>query len=151
MGEKQRPNTEEYGPRMNIVVDTDIIFSALLREQSRFSETLLLNEEHTFFIPRFALVEIFKHKEKTLLFSTCSEEILLELLHRLLKRLQFIDEDMLSRDSMRQAWELTYDIDEKDLPFIAMVLELNGLLWTTNKRLIEGLTDKGFQSFFKPF
>ncbi len=136
---------------MNIIVDTDVIFSALLREQSRFSEILLLNEEHTFFIPRFALVEIFKHKEKTLLFSTCSEEVLLELLHRLLKRLQFIDEDMLTRDAMRQAWELTFDIDEKDLPFVAMVLELNGLLWTTNEKLIEGLKEKGFDQFFKPF
>lgn len=136
---------------MNIIVDTNIIFSALLRESTRFSEILLLHEEHTFFIPRFALIEIFKQKEKIQLFSTCNEEILLELLHRLLKRLQFIDEDILSRESLRQAWELTQQIDEKSLPFVAITLELNGLLWTTNEPLIEGLSEKGFISFFKPF
>jgi predicted nucleic acid-binding protein len=54
---------------MKVVVDTNILFSALLREENRFAETLFLDETALFFLPRYAVVEIFKHKEKILRFT----------------------------------------------------------------------------------
>jgi predicted nucleic acid-binding protein len=41
------------------------------------------------------------------------------------------------------------DIDEKDSVFVALTLELDGLLWTSDKKLKNGLIKKGFNSFFE--
>lgn len=46
-----------------VVVDTNILFSALLRQESRFT-ALLLRVEYQFFVGESVLAELFKHKEK---------------------------------------------------------------------------------------
>lgn len=49
---------------MRIVVDTNVVFAALLGRESRLREALLTDAEHAFYSPRFVMVEIFKHKER---------------------------------------------------------------------------------------
>jgi len=46
-----------------IIVDTNIIFSALINSHSRIA-SLLLDSKHTLLMPKFGFVELFKHKEK---------------------------------------------------------------------------------------
>lgn len=58
-----------------VVVDTNVIFSALLRRESRFAETLLRGE-HRFHVCESVLVELFKHKEKILRLSRLADEAL---------------------------------------------------------------------------
>ncbi|WP_413176102.1 PIN domain-containing protein [Anabaena azotica] len=40
-------------------------------------------------------------------------------------------------------------MDESDTPHVALTLELEGLLWTGDKKLKEGLIRKGFDKFFE--
>ena len=136
---------------MNIVVDTNILFSALLREKNRYAELLFLESSNHYFLPRFAIVEIFKHKEKILRHSKCPEEVLLEMLHRLLRQFQFLDENLISTASYLQAWQLCKDVDEKDLVFVAMSIEFDAHFWTADQQLVSSLTAKGFNKFFNPF
>ena len=50
---------------MIVVVDTNIIFSALLREDNRYANTIIKNEaHHDFYGVYFTIVELFKHKER---------------------------------------------------------------------------------------
>ncbi len=135
---------------MNVVVDTNILFSAMLREKNRFAEILFLDTDNHFFTPRYAVVELFKHKEKILRFSKSPEEVLLEMLHRLLKQVQFVDEELISTASYLKAWNLCKDVDEKDLVFVAMSLELDAHFWTIDKQLENGLRERGFDQFFQP-
>ena len=136
---------------MNVIVDTNILFTALLKENSSMADILINPEsEDTFFLPRYAFVELFKHKEKIIQFTKLSEENLLETLHLLLKQVQFIDEDMIALQSFIDAHKLVHEIDEKDLFFVAMTIELNAYLWTGDKRLIRGLQAKGFHKFYIP-
>jgi predicted nucleic acid-binding protein len=136
---------------VNIVVDTNILFSALLREKNRFAELLFLESSNQYFLPRFAIVEIFKHKEKILRHAKCPEEVLLEILHRLLRRFQFLDENLISTASYIEAWRLCKDVDEKDLVFVAMSIEFDAQFWTTDQKLMDALTAKGFDKFYNPF
>ena len=48
-----------------------------------------------------------------------------------------------------KAFDLCKDIDEKDIPFVAVTIELDGLFWTGDKELRNGLESKGFTSFFE--
>jgi len=115
--------------RQPIVVDTNILFSALLRPKSSFADILLGTENH-FFVCEQVVIELFKLKEK------------------LVKTSQLSKEDLISLNSRAAAHLLCKDIDENDTPHVALTLELNGLLWTGDKKLKEGLRRKGFNQFF---
>ena len=52
-------------------------------------------------------------------------------------------------ESLKKVFDLCRDIDEKNIPFVAVTIELDGLLWTGDKKLRNGLESKGFNSFFE--
>jgi predicted nucleic acid-binding protein len=133
-----------------VVVDTNVLFSALLSPEARFRRILLGDTETRFYCCRFSLVELFAHKAKLLAASKLDESQLLEAMSLILGRLQFHDEISLSNDSVRRAWELCADVDEKDTPFVALTIELGALLWTGDKELKRGLAAKGFDRLFTP-
>lgn len=133
-----------------IVVDTNVIFSALISgEESAFAGTLL-RSQNEFFACEITLVEIFKHKEKILEFSRISDDDLARLYHSLLKRINLHKETLISPENRKTAYNLCRDIDETDTPHVALALELDAFLWTGDKRLKEGLEEKGFKNFFVP-
>lgn len=134
---------------MIVVVDSNIIFSALLSKNSFFLETLL-KEEYRFVSPNFLFTEIFKHKEKLLKHSKLTEAELLELLNNLLSTIQFIPYNFISAQSLQKAIELCTGVDMKDVVFVGLSIELNAVLWTGDKTLKDGITAKGFNQFFSP-
>lgn len=131
-----------------IIVDTNILFSALLRENSRFSE-LLLTSEYAFFVCELVFVELFKRKEKIIQLSHLTEEEIIQIYYILLKRLHLYKEDLISLEYRRLAYELCQGVDVSDTPHVALMLQLDGLLWTGDKKLKLGLKNKGFEQFFE--
>ncbi len=131
---------------MKIVVDTNIIFSSLLDKHTLFSDALF-KKEFDFIMPKYAYIELFKYKEKIVQYSRLEEDEILEVLYKLLKNIRVFDENMITPGALKQAYELVKDTDEKDILFIALAIELNGLLWTGDKKLVEGLLKKGFNRF----
>lgn len=128
---------------MKIIVDTNIIFSSLLSKHTAFSDALF-KKEYDFIMPKYAYIELFKYKEKIVLHSRLEEDEILEVLYKLLKNIRVFDENMITPGALKQAYELVKNIDEKDIIFIGLAIELNGLLWTGDKKLAEGLLKKGF-------
>ena len=133
---------------MKVIVDTNIMFSILLKDKSKERDVLFLSEDLEFFSCRFAIVELFKHKEKISKFSKLTEDEILTSLYRLLKIINFYNEDLISREVLKKAYELCSGIDEKDTLFVALTLEINGYLWTGDKKLKEELISKGFYKFW---
>jgi predicted nucleic acid-binding protein len=135
---------------MKIVVDTNIIFSALLREDNRYARTLIKNDdEHDFYAVYFTIVELFKHKERIKQFSKLSEENILEALYELLKHIHIINDNIISISSWKEAMKLAHDVDIKDVPNIALTIELAAQLWTNDNELKKGLRAKGFNDFIE--
>lgn len=130
-----------------VVVDTNIIFSALLREQSQFLQ-LLLDGKHDFFVCELILMELFKHKEKIIRLSQLSENEVIKLYYLLLKRLHVYKEELITAENWRQAYRLCESVDGDDTPHVALTLELEGLLWTGDSKLKAGLQRQGFKCFF---
>jgi len=129
-----------------IVVDTNIIFSAL-RSKNSVIRNRLKRKHYTFYAPRFLFVELFKHKERILKNSFASEDEVLNLLSSVLHSINFINEDFISTSLYMQAYLLCKDIDEKDTSFIAMALALECEIWTRDEELKNGLKAKGFDRF----
>ncbi len=50
--------------------------------------------------------------------------------------------------SLQKSWLLVKDLDPKDMLFVALTIELDGLLWTGDLKLRTGLAAKGFEAFF---
>ena len=48
---------------MIVVVDTNILFSALLKTPNKFAETIFLSED-AFHVPKQVISELFNHKKK---------------------------------------------------------------------------------------
>lgn len=132
-----------------IIVDTNIIFSVFVTGRSSFADTLL-RSTYRFFICELALVELFKHRDKIVEASRLSEEEIVRLYHILLRRISIYKEDLIAPENWRAAYHLCRDVDENDTPHVALTLELDGLLWTGDKMLREGLQRKGFERFFEP-
>jgi len=110
----------------------------------------LLQSNQTLVMPKFGFVELFKHKEKICKVSKHSPDEILEVLYELIRHIDFFDEDTLSVNALQSAWELVKDIDPKDMLFVALTLEVNGLLWTGDVKLRKGLENKGFNLLFTP-
>jgi len=130
-----------------IIVDTNIVFSALVNKNSKIA-TFLLEPNHALVMPKFGFVELFKHKEKICAVSKHSQDEILEILYELIRHIDFFDENSLSVNSLTDAWALVKDIDPKDMLFVALTIEVDGLLWTGDTKLRSGLEAKGFDSFF---
>jgi predicted nucleic acid-binding protein len=132
-----------------IVVDTNILFSALLREPSRFVE-LLFQAEYDFYIGEYVIVELFKHKDRLVQQSKLDEDDLLRLLYRLLKQLNIYPERLISPGRVAEAQHLCALIDVDDTVHVALTLALDGWLWTGDRSLMDGLRQQGFDRFFVP-
>ena len=133
-----------------IVVDTNILFSALVSRRSRIREILLMEAGLSFCCPRFIFSELFKHKERIVAATDLSEDELLDALNSLFAHIQFVDESAIPLGVWLEARRLCSGIDEKDTPFIALAIHLNACLWTEDDELKKGLRAKEFNLFFEP-
>ena len=134
----------------SVVIDANRIFSELIAANHRLRQTFTSEPETEFLCPKYVMVELFKHKERIAASTGLDEDSLLALLHSLLERIRFFDEDAISIGSWTEAWRLCRDVDENDVAYVALKLEVDGDLWTSDRELEAGLRRKGFTRFFSP-
>lgn len=140
---EEQLNTEEP-----IVVDTNIIISSLLHRKSPFLE-LLLTKKHQFYICELSIIELFNNKEKIIKLSKLKEDEVTKVFHTLLRNLNLFKENLIEKLNWQKAYQLCKDIDETDTPFVALTIELDGLLLTGDKKLKAKLKRKGFNSIYE--
>ena len=131
------------------VVDTNIIFSALIPESSSIRDNLL-ESNHIFYCPNFVITELFKHKHKILKHTKLNEVDFYTYFNGIIENISFVPIETISAKSRKIAFELCKDVDVSDTPFVALAIELHLSLWTGDKVLREGLSKKGFTDFFIP-
>ena len=85
-----------------IIVDTNILFSALLGKNKKFRDTILSQENVNIHSSKYTIVELFKYKEKIQKYSNLNEDEILELLYNLLKKIHLFDEETLSDESLKK-------------------------------------------------
>ncbi|MVN23280.1 PIN domain-containing protein [Mucilaginibacter arboris] len=130
---------------MKIIVDTNIVFSALLNSGSRIGKLLLSSEKDLqLFSCSFLKIELEKHRDKLVKLSKLSSLQLSELEEILTNKITFIDERLLPSQLLLQTEELLTSIDPKDTPFVALAIYLKAKIWTGDLKLYRGLKAKNF-------
>lgn len=134
---------------MRIVIDTSMIFSMLLGKNVKMRD-IFFDPLHIFYAPNYIIGELFEKKDKIMKCSALSEPEIYELFHRILGRIEFVSEDFITSEHRYNAFKLCRNIDEDDIPFIALSLQLNAVFWTGDKRLKNHLKNQGITLFFEP-
>ena len=77
------------------IIDTNLIFSALISSNSTIREILLSNK-YNFYAPNYLMVEIFKHKEKVLKNSKLNDDELYFFFGSILEKINFVPISIIS-------------------------------------------------------
>ena len=88
--------------------------------------------------------EILNKYDKIQSLTKLTDEQLKELIFLLLKRVDFIDNDLISEKNQQLAYDLVKDIDPNDLLFVALSIQTGFKIWTGDLKLHQGLKKKGF-------
>jgi predicted nucleic acid-binding protein len=130
---------------MKIVVDTNLVFSAILNTQSNIGDLILnSNDLFQFWSCHFLLEEVNKHWNKLREISHLEEENLLDSYRLINHNIKYIDEGLIPKKYRLTAYELVKDIDLKDIAFIAINEYQKAILWSGDKSLVKGLRASGY-------
>ena len=126
---------------MKLVVDTNIVFSALLNSESRIGQILIGGKRRfSFYSCMFLREELLRHRTKLRKLTKLSEGELDELLSKVTSNITFIDEAVLSVKLVVDTEARMTGNDLKDVPFVALAVRLKAKLWTGDKALAKGLS-----------
>jgi predicted nucleic acid-binding protein len=116
----------------SFVLDTNIIFSALLKEST--ARKIILADIFNLFAPEFVFTEIKKYEELILKKSRLKRENF-ELLLLLIQSHIAVIPSIEFSGFLQEAEEEMEAIDIKDAPFIALALKLNIPVWSNDLHL----------------
>ncbi|MBC8319283.1 MAG: DNA-binding protein [Bacteroidetes bacterium] len=120
-----------------IIVDTNIVFSALLNVNSRIGQILINGKNHfDFYSPEYVRTEIFKHKQKIKSIGKLTDNEFLETYSLILKNITILNHSIIPTEIYRTAELMCQDIDIDDTIFVAVSDFTKGILWTGDLKLI---------------
>lgn len=117
---------------MNIVVDTNVFISALLK--TGVSRVLIVLLNHNLLFPEFVLDEIEEHKEEILAKSGLTLKDFRVLMLTLLKHVKVIRTEKVA-GYKSAALKIVEKIDADDAIFFATALAFDAVIWSDDKKL----------------
>src|SRR3989338_8930930 len=113
---------------MHVVLDTNILFSALIKDST--ARKLILEYEGIFLFPEYIFEEAEKHKDEILRKSEMSREEFNTLLALILRKVLIIPSEVLE-PYRQETHNLMKDIDMNDILFVACALAHQGsIIWS---------------------
>jgi predicted nucleic acid-binding protein len=118
---------------MNIIIDSNILFSALIKDS--LTRKIILKSKEEFLFPLYIFEEMQKHEEELIRKSGLSTKEFYDLLNALLQKVRFIETENL-QDYREKVFDIIKDIDVNDIIFIASALaHSDSLIWSDDKKL----------------
>jgi predicted nucleic acid-binding protein len=130
---------------VKIVVDTNIIFSAILNSNGKIGDLLLNSGRYIdFYSADYLRIEISNNYDKLVDISKQPIDKIIKTQYFITKGIKFISEEQVAPNYWRSAYDLVKDVDLDDIAFVALSKQLRCKLWTGDKVLTTGLHKKGF-------
>ncbi|MDD4878051.1 MAG: PIN domain-containing protein [Candidatus Nanoarchaeia archaeon] len=117
---------------MNLVVDANILFSALIKDN--LTARLLFDERFTFYTPEYILEEFARHEKDILEKTHRSKPDFIEIM-KILKELIIVFPKEYYREFMAEAEKICPDKD--DTMYFALAIKLKCGIWSNDKKLKE--------------
>lgn len=131
--------------RLKLVVDTSIIVAALLKKKSLPYEVIIYSSS-TFYAPRHLVEEIERHIDDILKKSELTEFQVRTRLSEILNKIILLDEEDFI-DKLQEAMYMIGHRDVKDVPFVAVLLSINGDGILSYNRDFDELNAYGFKRY----
>lgn len=132
---------------MKVVVDSNIVFSAMINPESSIGDIILNSQDaFTFYSCEYLRQEIKDHKDKIIKITGYDEREYSEVEFLIYKQITFFSESTIPFEFWQKAADFVRDIHMDDITFVALSLFLDIKLWTGDKPLIGGLNKKGFKN-----
>lgn len=120
---------------MKVVVDTNVVFSAILNSGSRIALILISGKRHFhFYSCAFLLEELNTHRDKLKKLTKLPDAELDEVIGLVIKNITFINEAAIPSPAYKATERLMKGNDLKDVLFVELAQELKAKLWTGEKR-----------------
>ncbi len=118
---------------MKIVIDSNVLFSALIRDST--TRRLILEYDDIFLFPSYIFEEMEEHKHELIEKSKMDSEDFEKLLQLILKKVHIVPEEALAAHK-EQALEIVKEIDLDDALFIACAMAYpESVIWSDDKKL----------------
>jgi predicted nucleic acid-binding protein len=129
-----------------IIIDSNIAFSAMLNVNSRIAQIIINGYKYYhFFAPEYIRTELLQHQDKIKEIGNLTNNDFLEIYELIIRNVKILNHSLLPVQFYHQAKQICESIDIDDTVFVAFAEFIRGKLWTGDKKLIKGLSDKGFK------
>ena len=135
---------------MIIIADSNIFMSALVNPTGRTASILAERKKIQYIVPDYLITEVTEHIPdlvKRFKNQKTKKELLADF-KKLLEGITIVKEEDLQKTYVAKAEKIVADVDENDMHFIALHLQIKHKIWTSDKILVKGLTKKGYGHFF---
>src|SRR3982751_5160346 len=131
---------------MVIVVDANILIQCIINIKGK-SAALILNNasDLNFVVPGFVISETKGKEHKICSSSKVKQSLFEDNLNLLLSGVLTINDDDISENIFKRAYEIVREIDPGDVVPVALAIALQALQWTDDFKLQRGLRRKGFR------
>jgi predicted nucleic acid-binding protein len=132
---------------VKVVIDSNIVFSALLKTDTVFGQIIFNSDQvFEFCAPHYLKAEVRAHWDKLKKISKLTDRELEEAYESLLTKLRFVNEEVIPEKIWETCEHLLLSVDPDDIAFVALSQYVNGLLWTGDQKLRVALRKKGVQN-----
>jgi predicted nucleic acid-binding protein len=129
-----------------IVVDANIIISAIIDSSGTIGDLLINSAKHFEFIaPELLETEVRKSLPKLSKLTGAKIISLIERQQKVMAPIEFISDLKIHHRYREKAQDLLQTIDPEDEIYLSLAFQYEALLWTGDKRLIRGLRRKQFR------
>jgi predicted nucleic acid-binding protein len=132
---------------VRIIVDANIVFSAILNTNSKIAD-LILNSKgiFKFLAPDYLQTELHKYHSKISNITNFSIKEIINVENKVTKPIIFMSGFHIPESNWIIAENMVIDIDNKDTPYVAFSLFYKCKIWSGDKALRKGLESKGFKN-----
>lgn len=130
---------------MKIIVDTNVVFSAILSPSGKIGQILIFGQKQfEFYAPNLVKVEVKRHRERIIQLGELTNTDFEDTRDDIFDCLTFISEEQIPYEYWQEAIPLVRDTDMDDIAFVVLSEYLDAQLWTGDKKLLQGLKNMGF-------
>lgn len=132
---------------MIVITDTNIFYSVLIAPKGETAK-ILKDKNIQFLVPDYLLEEIREHLPEIAQYLGKTIKHIKKEFEVLIKDFEILSAENISKSNLTEAQGITESIDSDDAPFIAFHLQYKHKIWSLDRKLIDGLTAKGYGYFF---